>query len=253
MNAVITRVVTTLNDSGPGSLREAMMASVSGDAITFAPGLAGVISLASNLPGIRGDLTITGDTSQSITINGNNTNRIFSTGPGVVAISGLSLVRGGGGFGRAIENYGSTVLVENCSVGNCTGNFLLFNSGTMRIKNSRISNNNGQIYTQGLMTFNNSTISDNASSPGGLIYNGGTLAITNSTLSRNRASGGNGGAIYNGGTLILSALGRKFGDVFIFQVARANCGFWPSLFSNAWRSVRVNFHSKGLAARSYKS
>ena len=47
--------------------------------------------------------------------------------------------------------------------------------------------------------------------------------------------------------LCLSALGRKFGDVFY----AANFCSFSSLVSNFFRSSRVNFHSKGFETFSY--
>src|SRR5919198_3759933 len=65
--------VTTLADSGSGSLRQAIEdanGTTGADTITF--DLSGTIVLASTLPPIAGELTIDG-TGQSITISGDNT------------------------------------------------------------------------------------------------------------------------------------------------------------------------------------
>lgn len=45
-----SHLVSTLTDSGSGSLREAAASAIAGDQITFAQGLAGTIALASDLP-----------------------------------------------------------------------------------------------------------------------------------------------------------------------------------------------------------
>ena len=64
-------VVTSLNDSGSGTLREAITAAnvtPEEDTITFQSGLTGTITLGSNLPDISRDLTITGPGVTNLTI-----------------------------------------------------------------------------------------------------------------------------------------------------------------------------------------
>jgi hypothetical protein len=208
-NAGITRVVTSLNNSGPGSLREVLGVSVSGDTILFAPGLAGTISLAGSLSIPRGNLAVIGSPTQSVTINGNGTSSIFSFFGGTAALSGLALVNAGGNYGPAINNSGSLV-VSNCTISNCCC-FAIFNSGPMAINQCRITANIDGIYNAGPMTINSSTISDNyrtdpSGSEGAGIFNLGTLAMTNCTVSGNSAPNGFGGGIYSGNNpLILSS------------------------------------------------
>ena len=77
-----TITVTNLNDSGAGSLRDALGNASSGDAITFAPNLAGgTLILTSGELDITKTLTINGDLdgngSPDITISGNNASRVF--------------------------------------------------------------------------------------------------------------------------------------------------------------------------------
>ncbi len=75
--------VTTTADSGPGSLRQAMlsaMASPQASTITFAPSANGVVTLASPLPDLLaagGELTITGNGAANTVIDGNNQHRPF--------------------------------------------------------------------------------------------------------------------------------------------------------------------------------
>ncbi len=55
--------VTNTNDSGPGSLRQAILdanANAGHDTITFGAGASGTIVLASTLPQIADDLTVSG-------------------------------------------------------------------------------------------------------------------------------------------------------------------------------------------------
>src|SRR5688572_28889262 len=83
--------VTTLADSGAGSLRNAIAATPSGGTVDFAPGLAGDIVLASQID-IDKNLTITGPgvdgNSQSrIRVSGNKITRIFDISRFVTSVT----------------------------------------------------------------------------------------------------------------------------------------------------------------------
>src|SRR5438477_13189650 len=69
-----TRTVTNLNDSGPGSLRDAIAASGSGDTINFA--VTGTIVLTSASLSVNHNLTIQGPGANSLTIR-RSSNLIF--------------------------------------------------------------------------------------------------------------------------------------------------------------------------------
>jgi hypothetical protein len=72
-----TRTVTSLNDSGAGSLRDTIAASASGDTIVFA--VTGTIVLTSSSLDVNHDLTILGPGASSLTIARQSTSnfRIF--------------------------------------------------------------------------------------------------------------------------------------------------------------------------------
>src|SRR5262249_55695167 len=78
-------VMTTFNvlnpaDSGPGSLRQAILdanTQTGADVIDFAPGLHGTITLTSGELDITDDLTINGPGANVLTVSGGNTYRIF--------------------------------------------------------------------------------------------------------------------------------------------------------------------------------
>ena len=75
-----TVTVTNNNDSGPGSLRDAIADAAAGDIITFAPGLASqTITLTSgqlDIP-VGKNITIDGAAAPGLTISGNNSSRAF--------------------------------------------------------------------------------------------------------------------------------------------------------------------------------
>lgn len=186
-----TQMVTNTNDSGPGSLRQAVLDAVSGDDVVFDNSLQGqTIGLLSQI-NIAIDLDIQGLGADQLTISGGDLTRMFSINSGaVVSISGLSFVDGNAGVGGAITvSGGGTVLtiVQTQFLNNnggSTGGAIDNNGATISIFESTLSANQ-------VGTF------------GGAINNagGGQLLIRNSTLSGNQA-GADGGAITNLGGML---------------------------------------------------
>jgi hypothetical protein len=197
--AVLT--VTTLADSGAGSLRQAILdanTTLVSDDIVFNPGLtSGQITLATALPTITNPLTITGPTSlggpstgaYSIIIDGNNAVRPFQINAGVtVVMSRLTVQRGStSGDGGGIRNQGNLVL-----------NDVLVTSNSTSASGGGISNRGGPGVTPTL-TISHSTISNNGALVvgGGIDTTGGTLNLLYSTVSGNRANGTDGGGGIN--------------------------------------------------------
>src|SRR5271156_3047786 len=75
--AVIT--VTNLNDTGAGSLRNAISTHASGDTINF--NLSGTITIDSELPGVNDTLTIDGS-GQTVILSGKDQFQIIGTNHG---------------------------------------------------------------------------------------------------------------------------------------------------------------------------
>lgn len=207
-----TFTVTNANDSGAGSLRQAITDAVAGDTITFDPSLSGAtIPLTSELI-LDKNLTIDGSslTSQVI-ISGNNSVRVFYVNESVTVImDSLTISQGyvpSGQAGSGINNWGELTVLNSTLSDNASGNgSAIENNGILTVTNSTLSNNTasseGTIRNLGAATISNSTIFGNSAVNGGAIanYGGATLTLVNSTLSNNSATG-IGGNIINSGTL----------------------------------------------------
>jgi hypothetical protein len=92
-----TLVVTNMADSGPGSLRQAILDNESlggGSTIIFSNTPSGSITLVSGELGVTNDLTILGPGSSVLTVSGNNASRVFRIQAGTVSISDLTIACG---------------------------------------------------------------------------------------------------------------------------------------------------------------
>ena len=210
-----TITVQNTNDSGPGSLRQAIADVCSGGTINFAAGLAGqTLTLTSAELTIARTVTIINSHAPGLQLSGNNARRVFSIqATGVVTLSSLAVVNGMADYGGGIVNEG--VLVINASIysGNrASGEYFdtggaIYNSGILTINHSTFNGNQadygGGVNNYGTLTVNNSTFGGNqAGSEGGGVNNQATLTVNNSTFSGNQA-GSDGGGISNYGTLHL--------------------------------------------------
>lgn len=216
-----TITVTNLNDSGPGSLRQAIQDASTGDTINFA--VTGTITLTSGQIYLYTGITISSPDAGTLSISGNNSSPIFSvyaTDP--VHISDVTLRDGLGGPGGAIYIGASAsvtldrVIVRDNASNSSGGG--IYNGGTLAIRDSTVSgntivsaaNSGGGIFNQesGTLEITGSTIASNyASSEGGGIYNRrGQVTITNSTITGNTAGSNayGGGGITTAGTLDLT-------------------------------------------------
>src|SRR6266705_2085399 len=72
--------VTNLNDSGSGSLRQALADANDGDTIEFA--VTGTISLTSGELLVAKNITISGPAAESLAVNGNAKSTVFHVVPG---------------------------------------------------------------------------------------------------------------------------------------------------------------------------
>ena len=212
--------VTNTNDSGSGSLRDALASANDGDTID-ATGVSDTILLTSGELQINHNVTINGPGAGNLAINGNATYRVFENFASNVTISGFAITNGhpadnnGGG---GILTHGGLTLTGTSIVSNSaaiSGGGISADSGTVTVSNSTINGNmalgcgplcgsdGGGISMSGTLSVTNSTISGNsASSVGGGIDISGTLTLTNSVISGNSAFSG--GGIVTRGTATVS-------------------------------------------------
>jgi len=231
-----TITVININDSGPGSLRQALVDANDGDMIDFA--VTGTIALTNGGLVVDKSFTISGPGPTQLTVSGyvtlNAGFRVFYVTPNhTVTIEGLTISRGRGG----ISNDQATLTVNNCAViynsanRGDDGGGINNRSGTLTIINSTVRGNSadgggGGINSyDGALMITGSTIADNFAlfGGGGVSSGSGTIEITDSTISGNTAGGGDdyipgsGGGIFAGaGTISNSTItgNTAWGDDF---------------------------------------
>ena len=104
--------VTNTNDSGPGSLRQALGIANDGDTIDFA--VSGTITLTSGELLVNDSITISGPGAANLAVDGNTDIRVFHVSPGkTVTISGLTIINGNanGEFSRMTAVAASTMIM----------------------------------------------------------------------------------------------------------------------------------------------
>lgn len=173
--------VINANDSGPGSLREAVETlAADGDEIIFNIPSASpnIITLTTGQITISKSITITGPGANELTIDGSANGRIFQifSAPSDldVVISGVTITNGNDSAGGAIRNDESLTILDS----------LISNSS------SPIGFGGGGILNNGdVLTIERSTITGNTSNFGGGILNrsGGTLILNLTQVSTNMA------------------------------------------------------------------
>ena len=183
-----TRTVTNTADSGPGSLRDAIAASASGDTIRFSASILGTphIRLTSGELQILVGLTIDSQ-GRRVLIDGNGVSRVFSIGgAGPVVLSSLTITNGfmSGGVGGGVLN-GGTLMLTNCTV---SGNYAEFGGGmwslgALTVNNCTFSGNRaryhgGAIYDYSTDSFPPSWTANNSTFVGNSAYLGGGIAAT---------------------------------------------------------------------------
>lgn len=208
--------VTTLNDSGPGSLRQAIADAATEDTITFA--VNGTITLTSGPLTINNiNLEIAGPGTKRLTISGNHASRVFVIGSPTgtqydtyVTLAGMTISNGladvnspvgqgiGGGIlnGRSSSLTLSNVVVSNSqAIGHASKNPAgYFGAGY----GGGVANLGGTLAVIDSSFIGNlARGGDGSNGPvaglggGGGIFNSGYASIEGSRFTRNQAIGGN--------------------------------------------------------------
>jgi hypothetical protein len=133
-----TLSVTNTNDSGAGSLRQALL-SAPGKTTTINISATGTITLASPLPIISSSMTINGPGTANLTVDGANLYRVFfvDASGGLIAINNLTVAHGRAKGG----NGGSGDLGGGGGMG--AGGGLFVNAGNVSLSGVNFSGNAG--------------------------------------------------------------------------------------------------------------
>ena len=236
-----TITVTNTNDSGPGSLRQALAIANNGDTINFA--VTGAISLSSGGLGITKNVTVSGPGFNQLAVNGNQALFVFGVFPQrTVSISGLRIrnaqvgvynnqgrvsvsncVLGGNSSAGLYNHVGASMTVADSNISNNSGTGAYNNQGTLTVSSCVLSGNSGRALDNyagsggASMTVSDSILNGNSrdgiSSSGILTVSNcvlsgnssaGMLSFGTSTLSNCVVSGNTYDGIFNGGTLTVS-------------------------------------------------
>jgi hypothetical protein len=212
--------VTNTNDSGAGSLRQAILdanAAAGADTIEFSGSIftdatADTINLTSGTLNITGDTTITGTGASNLSIARSSSAAnfgIFNITGANVNLSSLAVINGvsnsaGGIFYQGTGTLNLTDTVVSGNRGSNGAGLWVNGTGAANVVNSTFENNTasgglgGGILLNTATTINviNSQIRGNSADAGGGINNnaqGGIINVTNSTVSGNTATDRGGG------------------------------------------------------------
>jgi len=237
-------LVTTIADSGPGSLRQIITDACDGTTITF--DTAGVfatpqtILLTSAEIIIDKNITIDG-TGAQVTVSGNNAHRSFTINSGkTVSIKGLTITGGnetadGGG---GIKNLGGTLTLTSVNVYGNTAGIAggISSQGSLTLINSNIG---GPLAGQP----NTATLG----SAGGVQNVNGTLTVINSTIANNAATTGGGGGIsneINGVVMIINS--TISGNTAVQSGGGINSGAAVTIINSTISGNKTNLHGGGI-------
>ena len=147
--------VTNLNDSGAGSLRQAIQDAAAGDLVFI--NLAGTLNLTSGALVVGKDLLIEGPGARTLTIarSGSTKFRIMHVTGGGVYVANLTITNGDAstgalGGGAFLVDVGSSLTLDysavtNNTAGNMPGGAILNNGGSVTVRFDTISANQASV------------------------------------------------------------------------------------------------------------
>jgi predicted outer membrane repeat protein len=216
--AAQTITVANHDDSGDGSLRQAVIDAADGDTVSIPADIDEIILTSGQIQIVK-DITIQGAGAGTSIIDGGANDRIFEIGDGLdapeVTISGVTIKNGkvdGDDGGGILVDSGSALHLENTHIGP---------------DNTAVGGGAG-IFLDGFLTVVNSTIDGNHAdgNGGGIFCTFGTADLTDTTVSNNQ-SGFSGGGIFSNGckiTLRGTSLGPDEGCNIIGNTSDKNGG-----------------------------
>jgi hypothetical protein len=259
-------LVDNCNDSGAGSLRDAVTAAVSGDTIDMSQLTCSTISLTSGaIVFAQDDLTIRGPGRGVLTLDGSGnpgTGILFHLGTGTVGVHDLTIANGNkyrsdvDALGGCIYSAGSVSVfysdVLNCSTRSAGVDAAfgggIFTHGQTYLTHSRVNGNRtiadggysggGGVFAEGGFISKYSTVADNTvitnvpPSFGGGVHARGGVFINASTFSGNEAPNMGGLALVdNGGanaTIVQSTISGNRADYIAGLYSRVPLGMYNS-------------------------
>jgi hypothetical protein len=218
--AASAATVTNTNDSGPGSLRQAIADAAGGETISIP---AGAYELASVLV-VNKSLTLTGAGARATILDGGHTTQIFSiTAPAAQAtITGVTMRNGKSSGGGALASSVPLTLTDDAILG------------------SSSSGGGGALSITAAFTIERALFAGNsASGSGGAIYYGPSTpvvgTVADSTMTQN-SSGAIGGAIDEQNTSTESL--HLLNDSFVGNTATSQGGVF-----RAWSGTHIDYRN----------
>jgi hypothetical protein len=213
--------VLNLDDSGPGSLRQAVLdanAHPGPDTIRFAAGLQGTIALSTGELTITDSLTIAGPGSNRLTVSGSNASRVFHvSGNSTVTFRDLTIADGA-----------VTDVVAGAGILNKAGSTLTLDRVTVRGNVATAPSNTVDVFGGGLLNEGRATVvacdfhDNQALGGGGDSFFGGSC----------------GGAIDNYGGATLTLGDSRFTDNQALGLGAGNFGIGGAVESNSGLDLR---------------